>query len=306
MLRLLRERYEVETYLVDKSESDPYRNITAYTGDYEVLVCWQLMPPVHLLRKHISYKHAVLFPMADNCPKISQFGKWYGFRNFQIICFSRALHQPLKQEGFSSHYFQFFPAPNPASDPGDEESAFFWTRGRRITCATVERLSQSSFLKKIHIHSAPDPKVVPSRPDKDSQLSYTFSTWFENKQDLSETISKSSCYIAPRIREGIGMSFLEAMAMGRCVIAPNTTTMNEYIQHGVNGLLYDPEHPSSLPMLDVRKMQRHAAETIRSGHEQWNSRIPELMSLLEKKPEAAFLRLALKNLKLKIRRKLNS
>jgi glycosyltransferase involved in cell wall biosynthesis len=40
--------------------------------------------------------------------------------------------------------------------------------------------------------------------------------------------------------------FLEAMAFGRPVIGPNNGAPVELIRHGENGLLVDPEDPTSL------------------------------------------------------------
>jgi hypothetical protein len=297
MIQLLRERYEVELYWVNISETNPYSEIESHAGDYDTLLCWQAMPPVKLLNQFVSYKRAVLMPMADACPSIRNIVSWYPYRNFQIISFSKALHDKLKIAGFSSHHFQYFPAVQPVEEMGDPTSAFFWTRGKKITCETVEKLAESSFIKKVHIHNAPDPNIPPIPPSSDSTLSYTFSEWLEDKHELNRLIVKSACYIAPRIREGIGMSYLEAMAMGRCVIAPDNFTMNEYIRHGVNGLLYDIKNLAPLEHADIRKIQQNAIETIRSGHERWNVRKYEMLDLLEEDPKIDFLKIALRRLR---------
>jgi hypothetical protein len=304
MINMLREQYVVEIYLVDLFEENPYTKIAQYAGDYDTLVCWQVMRDADLLNQYFTYKHAVLFPMADGSPSVKNIEKWYPFRNFQIISFSKKLHDELEAAGFSSHYFQYFPAPQPVDEWGDAESAFFWKRSKRITFDTVAKLSQSSSIKKVHIHNVPDPGNPLTLPDESDTLTYTFSYWFEDKEELINLIKKSAYYIAPRIDEGIGMSFLDAMATGRCVIASNATTMNEYIQHGVNGLLYDVNDPPSIGTVDVREMQRNALVTIQLGHEQWNLSIPKLMNLLEEPPKVQLLRLVFKKIKRTIRRKL--
>lgn len=303
MIRLLRERYEVEILILKKNDP-PYKNLKTYAGNYHLLVCWQFLPAIKIVGKYINYKHAIFFPMADSHPGILKIEKWHQSRKLQIICFSSSLHQQLKYEGFSSHYFQYFPPPNPVDDLGDAESAFFWKRSKRITFDTVAKLSQSSNIKKVHIHNVPDPGTPLTLPDDSDTLTYTFSYWFEHKEELINLIKKSAYYIAPRINEGIGMSFLDAMAMGRCVIASNATTMNEYIQHGVNGLLYDVNDPPSIGTVDVREMQQNALATIQLGHEQWNLSIPELMNLLEEPPKAQLIKLAFKKIKRTIRRML--
>jgi glycosyltransferase involved in cell wall biosynthesis len=42
------------------------------------------------------------------------------------------------------------------------------------------------------------------------------------------------------------MAFLDAMARGLCVVTPDRPTMNEYIEHGVSGLLFEPAAPTRL------------------------------------------------------------
>ena len=89
-------------------------------------------------------------------------------------------------------------------------------------------------IKKVHIHEDLDPRYKKkdlSKIDKKS-ISITRSTWFEKKEDLEKKMKKSAIYIAPRKYEGIGMAFLHAMSIGRCVIAPDFSTMNEYIKSG--------------------------------------------------------------------------
>ena len=50
------------------------------------------------------------------------------------------------------------------------------------------------------------------------------------------------------------MSFLEAMAMGKVVIAHDDATMNEDIRTGENGWLTDLRHPSRLDAVALRAL----------------------------------------------------
>jgi glycosyltransferase involved in cell wall biosynthesis len=63
-----------------------------------------------------------------------------------------------------------------------------------------------------------------------------------HKEKYLELLKKSNIYIAPRTIEGIGISFLEAMALGMVVVAYNNGTMNEYIKHNYNGYLFDSKN----------------------------------------------------------------
>jgi glycosyltransferase involved in cell wall biosynthesis len=76
------------------------------------------------------------------------------------------------------------------------------------------------------------------------------------------------------------MSFLEAMAMGLCVVAPNAPTMNEYIQNGVNGLLYDPENPKPLDFSRAHELGKAARLSVQKGHDAWTASKKEIVSFL--------------------------
>jgi len=52
--------------------------------------------------------------------------------------------------------------------------------------------------------------------------------------------------------EGFGIVFLEAMAFGKPVIGPNYGAPAELIRHGENGLLVDPDDPTSVAEALVR------------------------------------------------------
>ena len=63
--------------------------------------------------------------------------------------------------------------------------------------------------------------------------------WFESKEEYINTIKFVDVYFAPRIYEGIGLSFLEIMSYGKYIVAFNNPTMNEYIINQKNGFLFD-------------------------------------------------------------------
>jgi glycosyltransferase involved in cell wall biosynthesis len=87
-------------------------------------------------------------------------------------------------------------------------------------------------------------------------------------------------FVAPRRFEGIGLSFLEAMARGQVVIAENNATMNEYIVHDVNGLLYEPDRPglwrSALTPERARAIGERARLSCLAGRPQWQRGLARL------------------------------
>jgi len=268
LVSLLKERHDVEMFGFDPYKAD-FKSLEILKGKrFRILVCFQVMLPPAILKKYIDYEKAVLFPMYDGIPGPDDM-QWLDYREFNIISFSKTLHDSLRARGFSSHHIQYFPEPCSSFDWGDTRSAFFWNRRKAISLPLVLKLVSRLDVQRIHVHKALDPSekfvAPPARTDK----TLTYSTWFESKQQMIETMGKAAIYIQPRAKEGMGMGFLEAMAMGRCVIAPDNPTMNEYITHGETGFLYDLRNPAALPPADIRAMQRRAYEFMRQGHEVW-------------------------------------
>jgi hypothetical protein len=198
---------------------------------------------------------------------------WREYHDFLIVNFSKTLHDDLSSAGFCSRYIQYFPRPAENFDWGDEKAVYLWQRVTHINVFLVKSLLGKYDFQKLHFHQAGDPgeENYPPTPECLPGKEISFSTWRETKEENLENITRAAIYIAPRHFEGIGLSFLEAMAMGRCVIAENNPTMNEYITHGETGLLYSRQ-ASITPLggpWDIRRMQKSAYEYIIRGYEEW-------------------------------------
>lgn len=283
---LLAEQYEITKFYMDFGENRD-KNTEAFlrsnNGQYfDIIVGCQYLPPRNLLDEHIKFDCGAYFPMYDCFPPISsQF--WRDYHDFQMICFSRALHERLLKIGSLSHYFQYFPACEPIEDWGEVDSIFYWERVGKLNPQQIEVLFYEYPIKKLHIHSVLDPKCESAIGNATVPFTLTRSQWFPKKQQMRKKMCESAFFLAPRAQEGIGMSFLEAMASGRCVIANDDSTMNEYITHGRNGLLYNMKNPGPLERLDTRSLQKNARAYCENGFREWVKQIPTLKGLLDKK-----------------------
>ena len=106
------------------------------------------------------------------------------------------------------------------------------------------------------------------------------SEWFPDKEDFFKILKASNVFFAPRLYEGIGISFIEAMTMRQCVVAPNTPTMNEYIRDGETGLLYDPGNPVSLDFSNAKQIANNAREYCKKGYKRWIESEEELIDFI--------------------------
>lgn len=66
------------------------------------------------------------------------------------------------------------------------------------------------------------------------------------REDVNNLIKFSDIFVISSRWEGLGTSIIDAMAMGRPVVAAKTGGIPELIEDGINGLLADKENPEDL------------------------------------------------------------
>ena len=244
---------------------------------YDLTVVFQMEHHVKSLND--SGQRVLFVPMYDSCLTFPE-SFWRELTDVEILCFCRTLYERLRTWGLHARYAQFFPDPAQFVIDADLRYAgLFWQRRNELQWETLRSLVQDAQLSWINLHQAPDPfsstiNAIPERDQKRYRL--RFSVWSEDRSTYNEALRRAGIYFAPRLYEGIGMSFLEAMAMGKAIVAPDHPTMNEYLTHDVNGYLFDPEDPRPIALKRFREIGRMARETIERGHRRWQQSREEI------------------------------
>lgn len=283
----IEERYDESWRKCDKCGSENHGtplNLTdiALRKDFKAIIFWQIEPSKDLLEIERNFK-VVYFPMYD-AVNIKDLNKKFDKKNksrLRIFSFSKTLDKKLKRNGFRSIHAQYFLKPSQQIEYC-KESVFFWQRLSTININTVGEILKN-FKCKIHIHKALDPYhdfVLPTS-DQMEKFSITFSEWIEDEESFNDIISKSLFYVAPRYKEGIGMSFLKAIAMGKIVIANNKPTMSEYITHKKNGFLCDFKNPKPLKIKDIDKIQKNVIKFAADGYRKWELKKHLILDIIE-------------------------
>jgi hypothetical protein len=257
---------------------------------YDVVVMFQAFSPVG------SNYYSKLHPNVVYVPMLDQFGVWQGplfnlngfwepFQGAKVLNFSSSLHAMCTGFGIKSHLVRYYPPAFEYAEPPQQGlHGFFWIRREeQLPWRTVRKLISGTKFDSFHVHLACDPGGVQAKaPSTEDMVKYniTTSTWFEDKSEFDVVLARANVFFAPRMEEGIGQSFLEALARGQCVVAPNSGTMNEYIIPGVNGLLYDATYPQALDFSNAIEMGRSARKAALLGRASWDDREPELVKFI--------------------------
>jgi hypothetical protein len=268
------------------SDGDAWYEIPRLKPD--ILIVWQkIFSPAEL--ECFGVKNIVLVPMYDACPHTKEF--WERYRSFKILCFSRALYEFLKGRSFDAFYSQYYGEPARTDIPETRElKAFYWERSRLINWTCIKKLLGDIVVDSLHYHtSSAIAAANRDRPSPEDREKYkiTISDWFETQEEYSKILDECSLYFAPRESEGIGLSFIEALSIGICVIAPDAPTMNEYITSGVDGLLYDPQLPLPISLADIEGIRARALSRAKIGRARWLESIPAAIDFI-KRPLAGY------------------
>lgn len=284
LIDIFKENYETEVFWDESWKTGKKLDLRKIRNDgYNVLVLFQMLNYDTKLIKKLGFEDVIIIPMYDAVFLYKDY-QWKPFSSFKFINFSKTLHDKLTAFGIKSHYCQYVPQPELFSEvEHDGLNGFFWQRINHISWYKVKSLIEGTTFDRFHIHGAIDPGHYFSCPlDEDiSKFNITVSEWFEKREDFQQVLQRSNVFFAPRQYEGIGMSFLEAMAKGMCVVAPDLPTMNEYIEHGVTGLLYDPYDPVAMEFSNTAEIGKAARNAIITKHKLWKDGVDDIISFIE-------------------------
>jgi glycosyltransferase involved in cell wall biosynthesis len=96
------------------------------------------------------------------------------------------------------------------------------------------------------------------------------------RQDVPDILAAADVFVLPSLWEGLPIGLLEAMAMGKAIIATDVDGTREVVKDGVNGLLIEAGNIAALSDALVRlggdeglrkQFSKTSMETVRTDYE---------------------------------------
>lgn len=251
------------------------KNISpAELNKYDYVFFEQVLNPLGDLKK-ITAK-IIWAPMYDGVKFDYFYWKTLSLLPVKIICFSEQIYLYCKRFGIKAVRAKYFINPAKYGEydlPKKGNILFFWYRGS-IRFEDLKNILNPNQIDKLIYKSNPDPncpKETINKKDIDDFKIQIIEGGHSTKDEYLRLLSQANVFIAPRKKEGIGLSFLEAMAMGQCVIGNNDATMNEYITHENNGYLFDLKKPKTLDLSNINIVTARSREKNLQGYADWNN-----------------------------------
>jgi len=245
---ILEEKYDVDVFWSSCWKGVPNSYLKKLKDIYDIAIYWQVFPSTNFFQP----RNTIIVPMWDAVfNEGDDFFKKY--IQYPFISFSKALHVKCRSCGLFSKYIKYQPRVKRLNNNDiwkkEKPVLYFWQRNYDITWPMLRGAISQHEVDSIYICPETDPGYTFLPPSEDDIKAYNiiFVDWIPSKTAFEESLMDIDIYIAPRKTEGIGLSFLDAMASGCTIICNNQSTMNEYIDNET-GYLVDYDN---LPKIDL-------------------------------------------------------
>jgi glycosyltransferase involved in cell wall biosynthesis len=269
LINILREDFDVDIFWDDSWRGGRGPSLDLING-YKYVVFLQVLLPLYKLRKVRT--NIVWVPMYDGVNLSSWYWKALSHMPLHVLSFSGKIDQRCKMFGISVLSLRYYLSPSPQKEKATYSglNIFFWYRGS-VTFPDVKALIDPRDVHRFIYRSGSDQFFREEEISVEDIRKYKLEKVPRFSADPDEyfrLLEDADVFVAPRKKEGIGMSFLEAMAKGKVIIAYDDATMNEYIKDGYNGYLFS-EPSKSIHFDHFAEIRKNLWESAVHGWKQW-------------------------------------
>jgi hypothetical protein len=201
-------------------------------------------PPAELISD--PKRRVIWIPMWDETKRRNE--QWWQKlpKNLRVVAFSKEISVRSRAAGLETLDLKLYisPADLPPAAWGNERILYYWNRTGMVGREFLSKFCRSLDVKLLIYFHRLDPRISPENdyvlPERlgKTRVMAIESINLLPKQKYIDSMGKANLFIAPRVAEGVGLSFIEALARGCAVFGYDAPTMNEYITHKINGYLF--------------------------------------------------------------------
>ena len=285
---ILSEEFEIVDFWWKPNEKIPMKEI----DKFEHMFFFHAMFPYQIMKK-FKNKKIMWAPMYDalnfrNSFFQSIFWKQMSSLGIKVLKFSDKITKSIKNEDIESLKLDYFIKPNftALDNEKNKMNIFFWNRGR-IQIKDWLHLFDKKDINEIVYFPNPDPGVV-MLEDSDLQKQKEYNIKFINKKFLPKNeyldiFEKCNIFIAPRKKEGIGLTIVEAISKGMFIVGYDDATMNEYISDDKIGFIYDEKTIDIINLNNVIQNCEYRKKNAELNYNKWVQDKKKIVPLFKKR-----------------------
>ena len=263
------EHFIIDDYWWSLSEET---KLIKYLKNYENIFFFQTLIPSYDLLK-LRNKNLMWAPMYDNLPFDWKYWIKIKYTNIKILCFSNKVKLHADKLGCQNIGLKYFIKPKEMvfKTPQKTLNIFFWYRND-LKLRDWIGLFDLNKINKIIYFDSPDPGRKSEEFDKITLDKYKIELIkisFLPHAEYIEYVKNCDVFISPRKQEGIGMSFLEAISMGKYIVSNDDSTMNEYVTDKNIGFLININKKKSIDYNDIINGVNYRTQYAKNGYLQW-------------------------------------
>jgi uncharacterized protein YkuJ len=282
--KFLRALIKSKGYKIDDFWDDQNINYSKIVqNNYNFVFLFQYLPPLDVLKKvKVNIIWAPMYDSILNTPDLT-FVKYLRL-NIKILSFSKSTTRRFERLGFEVMEVQYFLEPTKFLFRRVNKLRLFLWQRRNINMSAIKKFFDLREFEEVVIKIDPDPGYRIQLPSPSDFLKYhpKIITGHLSKKEYFRLLDGCNLFLSPRDFEGIGMTFLEAIARGKLVIAKNNPTMNEYIQNGYDGILFNKPERINLDKKKIDVMVKNSLKKCEEGYKKWQIQRLEIVDFFTK------------------------
>jgi len=237
------------------SLKDQYKLIDK-VKNYENFFFFQSLLPLEDMLK-IRDKNIMWAPMYDNLDTSLNYWKKIKYLNLKILAFSNPVRKLSVKFNCRHLYLKYALRNKIGTKIKKKLNIFFWFRSN-ISLYDWINIFKKEDINVVKYFNCPDPgknsEIIDYKDIKNYKIKFINEKFLPRNKYL-KMIKKCDIFVCPRKQEGIGMSFLEALSMGKYLISNKETTMNEYINNQNIGVFFDKFKDQKLSVKKIKRGQ---------------------------------------------------